>query len=102
MVLRNKEHGVVPVREMSDALVFSQSAQHPRILAFMCHWNPDAFNGNARHVRGHSEEWLAFLPIPLENCSPLPCISVHHKSPGHTVPWEAIQPSLRMLKVFAP
>lgn len=47
---------------MSKALTFSQSAQHPRSPASICHWNPDAFNRSEVLTSFlPSEEWQACL-----------------------------------------
>lgn len=87
MALINKEQGIATVREMSNALVFSQSAQHPRSPAFMCHQKPDALNRNVRHSRASCflKNGRHFHPVPLENCSSLPYKYVHQKSPGYTI-----------------
>lgn len=83
----NKEQGIATVREMSNALIFSQSVQHPRSLAFICHWNLDAFNRNVRHSRASCflKNGWHFHPGPLADCSSLSYKYVHRKSPGCTV-----------------
>lgn len=86
MALINKEQGIATVREMSDALIFSPSAQHPRSPAFICHWNTDAFNRNVRHSKASCflKNRRDFHLEPLKNCS-LSYKYVHQKSPGYTI-----------------
>lgn len=87
MALINKEQGIATVREMSDVLIFFQSAQHLRSPTFICHWNPDAFNRNVKHSRASCflKNGTHFHPVPLENCS-LSFKYVHQKSSGYVTP----------------
>ena len=87
MALINEEQGIATVREMSNVLIFSKSAQHPRSPAFLCHWNPDAFNRNVRLSRASCflKNGRHFHPIPLKNCSSLSYKYVHQKSPGYAI-----------------
>lgn len=90
---------------MSNAFIFSQSAQHARSPAFICHWNPGVFNRHVRRSRASCflNNGRHFHPGPLRDCS-FSYKCVHQKSPNYAITLGSGQgeQSLTKFKVFTP